>query len=140
LLTNEIQPHAQHAGLVSQGREALHPVRFVNRNAGHDGEAARMPLHRLLRIVEPLAFERRRDDDDAVDARLVHHRDHSLDSERFRQLRHCTGNPRPLRGISRPHVNLRIDDQPARLRHRRHDALIRQCDPTCGDACKNSAA
>jgi hypothetical protein len=132
LVPNEIQAHAQYARFVSQGREALRPLRFVNRNTRHDAETTGITSYRLLRIIEPLAFERRRNDDDAADARLVHHRNHSLDRERFRQLRLCTGDPRPLRRVRRPQVNLRIDDYPARRRHRGCNALGRQRDAACG--------
>ena len=46
-----------------------------------------IPFDRLLGIVDALTFERRRNDDDAIDASLVHQRDNSLDGERLRKLR-----------------------------------------------------
>ena len=45
-------------GSVSQGRKPLRPLRFVNRNTRHDAETAGITSYRLLRIIEPLAFER----------------------------------------------------------------------------------
>src|SRR3954468_18099148 len=57
LLTDKVEPHAEHARLTSESRKALCSVRFVQRDAGHYGEASRIALYRLLRIIEPLAFE-----------------------------------------------------------------------------------
>src|SRR5215207_11511248 len=59
LLTNKVQPNAENAGLVPQRRQALRSVGLIQRDAGHDGETARIALDRLLRIIKPLAFERR---------------------------------------------------------------------------------
>ena len=97
-------------------------------------------LDRLLRIVEPLAFERRRNDHDALYAGLIEHRDHPLDREGFRKLRGCAWYPRPLWRVGGPEVNLRVGDQPPRIRAGQDDAPSRQRDPRGGEACENAAA
>ena len=52
-------------------------------------------LRRLKRIIVAIARPRRRHDDDAIDAGLVHHRNDPLDGEGLGQLRLATGHPRP---------------------------------------------
>jgi len=96
LLASYIQPNTEHTRLFSPRRKATSGCRIVERNAAHDGKTAGISFHRLLSIVEPVAFQCRRDDDDAIDARLVHHGNQPLDGEWFRKLRPCAGNPRAV--------------------------------------------
>src|SRR4029434_7565521 len=98
LLASDIQPNTEHTRLFSPRRKAASRCRIVERNAAHDGEAAGISFHRFLSIVEPVAFQGRRDDDDAINARILHHGNQPLDGEWFRKLRPCAGNPRAVWG------------------------------------------
>src|SRR6516225_1906565 len=46
---------------------------IVERDVAHGGEAPRIASRRLLAVVDPVAFERRRHDDDTVDAGRIDH-------------------------------------------------------------------
>ncbi len=86
-----------------------------------------MTPHGFQRIVVAVAGPRRRDDDDAVHAGLVHHRHQPFDRERLRQLRDSAGHPFPILRLRLPEMDLRIDDHaPVDLRSGALRALRRQ--------------
>jgi hypothetical protein len=98
LLASDIQPNTEHTRLFSPCRKAASRCRIVEHNAAHYDEAAGISFHRFLSIVEPVAFQGRRNDDDAINTRIIHHGNQSLDGEWFWKLRPCTGNPRAVWG------------------------------------------
>ena len=112
LLACDVEPYADDAGLLFPTRKASRGLRIVQRNTAHDCEAPGIAPYCLLRIVEPGPFKRRRDDDDAIHARFVHHRHQALDGERFGQLRRGARHPGAIGRVRFPEVDLRIDDQP----------------------------
>src|SRR5262249_48455004 len=66
LLASDIQPNTEHTRLFSPRRKAASRCRIVKRNAAHDREAAGISFHRFLSVVEPVAFQGRRGDGDAI--------------------------------------------------------------------------
>src|SRR6266702_7765850 len=91
--------------------------RLVLRDAGHDAEPVRVRRAGLQRVVDPVAFPGRRDDQRAVHPRLVHQRDALLVAEGFFPVPvepdpfPGAGHPRAVRGLLAPNVNLRVNDE-----------------------------
>ena len=90
--------------------EAARRIRLLESDAAHDGEAARIPSDRFQRIIVAVARRGGRHDHNAIDARLVHHRHHLLDGERLGHLRRAASDPRPVRRLGLPQMDLGVDD------------------------------
>ena len=139
LLGRDVQPHAEHAWLLAPGCKRRGPIRLVERDPRHDAEAARITPRRLLSVVDALALERRRHDHDARDAGLIDQRHYPLDGEGLGNLRLRARHPRPVWPIGRPHVDLGIYDQPARLGNG-GDCRRREREARAGGASEKAAA
>jgi hypothetical protein len=107
---------AQHAGLILPGREQVLRFRIVEPQAAHQRKAMRPFLRRLHRIFVVIALPRRRHDDDAVDAGLVHARQEFVVGERPRNVRlpDTVGGPGTIGRVHLPDVDLCVDDDAAR--------------------------
>src|SRR5262249_1907395 len=83
----------------------------------HDAEPIWMLLAGLERVVDAVAFPRRRHDDHAIDTGRVHHLQAFLIAERLGAvavLLHAlarAGDPRPVRRFVLPDVDLRVDEE-----------------------------
>src|SRR5262245_28169167 len=108
LLMIEGNANAEHALLTLPARKEPRQLGALDREAPHDGEAIRMALGRFQRMIVVVARPGRRNDDGAVDASLVHHREKLLIGERLGQMRPLLAarDPRTLRRLGCPEMDL----------------------------------
>jgi hypothetical protein len=112
---------AEHARLIFPCGKKIGRFGVRQRDAAHDAESIGIDACGFERVVHPIAFPGWRDDDDTIDARLVHQRQQLVVGERFRKLRPCCrgGRPWAVWCIRLPQVDLRIDDESAPVTGRR---------------------
>ena len=113
LRAEERNANSQHPRLLLPFRKNITRLRARQRDPPHDGKPVGKFFRGLERVVHAIALPGGWDDDDAIDASLVHHRQQLVIGERLRQLRHHAGTPWPVRRLRLPQMHLRIDDQPA---------------------------
>ena len=104
----ERDANAKHAFLTLPARQQSAHVGALNREATHDGETVGVACSRFQRVVVVVAGPGRRNDDGAIDAGFLHHRQELLVGERLGQMRALltTRNPRTIRRLRRPEMDL----------------------------------
>src|SRR4029078_4646775 len=89
----------------------------MKRDTAQDGETLRITPGGFEAVVVAIAWPRRRHDDDAVDASLVHQRHQLLDGDRLGKLRLAPRPPFPIVGFRLPQMHLGIDNHSSGYGH-----------------------